>query len=357
MKKIYFLTGNLGYGGATKILVQLSNYLSNNNQIVKIINYGTKDTFYQINPQINIININGQFTNIPKIRRLFQLILLRGIIMQEKPDVIIAFENMAKLLAVSAAIFSKTKVIISERKDPYNYNNKKKRYMHLRYLISDGCVFQTVGASKYFPHSVQKKGTIIPNFITIEKKEKLPIELRKNEIAFVARFELEQKRQDVMVKAFKLIVKKHPDIKLVFYGDGPDIDIVKTMVSEYGISDSVIFAGVVSNMDNVFRHSRLFVLTSDYEGIPNALVEAMAYGLPVVATDCSPGGARLLINSGVNGIIVPINDFSRLAKAIIYLLDNPQIAESFGAKAQQVVDTFKPSKILPMWQDYINKII
>nr|WP_269438233.1 glycosyltransferase [Phosphitispora fastidiosa] len=229
--------------------------------------------------------------------------------------------------------------------------------MHLRYIFADGCVFQTSGASRYFPKSVRRKGTVIPNFINIEKPNLHPIELRKNEIAFVARFELAQKRQDIMIKAFKLVIKKHPKVKLVFYGDGPDIDTVKTMVSEYDLSDSIVFAGVISNMDNVYRHSRLFVLTSEYEGIPNVLIEAMAYGLPVISTDCSPGGARLLIDSGVNGIIVPVNDFKKLAEAIIYLLDNPKIAEGYGAKAQEVVDRFKPAKILPMWQEYINAII
>jgi glycosyltransferase involved in cell wall biosynthesis len=254
-------------------------------------------------------------------------------------------------------MLTKTKVVLSERKDPFNYNKKKKRYMHLRYILADGCVFQTEGASKYFPRSVQDKSVIIPNFIELEKKEIIPSKLKKNRIAFVARFELKQKRQDIMVQAFKLVLKKHPNMKLVFYGDGPDMQTVKDMVSDYGLTDSIVFAGIVSNMDEVLKYSRMFVLTSDYEGIPNALIEAMSYGLPVVSTDCSPGGARLLINNKENGIIVPVGDVEKLAEAIIFLLDNPTTAELYGRRAQDVIERFKPEKILPRWQEYINTII
>lgn len=357
MKTIYILNGNLGYGGAIKILVEIANYFSKNGYSVKFITYTNSDVFYKLEPNIQVENISAKFNRIPKIRRLFQLFYIRKIVKSEKPDVLLAFENMAKLLAVFASLFTKTKVIISERKDPYRYNAKKKRHMHLRYMLADGCIFQTEQASKYFPKSVQKKSIVIPNFIMMERSKVVPGEQRKDEISFVARFELEQKRQDIMLMAFKKILLSHPNIKLVFYGDGPDKKTVERMVSDYRLENNVVFKGVVSDVFEQIKSSKVFVLTSEYEGIPNALIEAMALGVPVVSTDCSPGGAALLIDNYQNGILVPVNDVDRIAEAINGLLDDPVQADKLGRKGQEITERFKPEAILPLWKNYINGVL
>jgi glycosyltransferase involved in cell wall biosynthesis len=181
---------------------------------------------------------------------------------------------------------------------------------------------------------------------------------RNDEIAFVARFDIKQKRQDVMIDAFAIVTKQYPQLKLVFYGDGePDIDIIKKSVVDYGLTDKVIFKGVVNDVIENIKNSKLYVLSSDYEGLPNSLIEAMVAGLTVVSTDCSPGGARELINNGQNGLITPCGDAEKLAKAIIYVLDNPEEAEQMGKEAQKIANISNPNVIFSKWEKYIDSFL
>ena len=353
---ICFLTSTIDYGGATKILIEIANYLSKYH-VVTILYYGKDEvSFYQIDNRIKIFREPLTKCNIRKIRLLTQMRIIRKGIRELNPDMVIAFGNTEKLMAIGGCFGTKTKVLISERQDPYNYKTGRKRTMWIRYMLADGCVFQTEGAAKYFPLSVQKKSTIIPNFIEQNKREFIEIEKKKKEISFSARFELKQKRQDVMVNAFQIISKDFPDWKLVFYGDGDDQDRVKEMVSEKGLCDQIEFKGKVSNVLDYIYNSSVFVLSSDYEGIPNSLLEAMAVGVPCVSTDCSPGGARLLIENKVNGILVQPNCPEALAEAITYLINNPGKANSIGRNAMRVLDRYKPENILPLWNEYICKL-
>lgn len=353
---ICILTSTINYGGATKILLEIANYLSKFHEVA-ILYYGKDEgSFYQLDNRIKICREPLTKCTVRKVRLLTQMRIIRNGIRKLKPDLVIAFGNTEKLMAIGGCFGTKTKVLISERQDPYNYTPGKKRTMWIRYMLADGCVFQTEGAAKYFPLSVQKKSTIIPNFISQSKREFLEMEKKKKEISFSARFELKQKRQDVMVDAFDIIAKDFPDWKLVFYGDGDDQAIVEEMVKEKGLSNQVIFKGKVSNVLDYIYNSSIFVLSSDYEGIPNVLLEAMAMGIPCVATDCSPGGARLLIENNVNGILVQTNSPKELAEAISFLIRTPDKANSLGKNAMNVLEKYKPEKILHLWNEYICKI-
>lgn len=356
--KMIILMNSLRYGGANKILIDIANYMADNssNEII-IVTYTKNSNFYNLNNRIRVSNVFTQYDHLRKVRRLAQLIKLKRIVSKEKPDVVLVFSNIAKLLALYATIFTKTKLIISERIDPYSYKPGKKRTMHLRYFLADGCVFQTQGAASYFPDSIQNKSIIIPNFIEELKYNISPISERNNEIAFIGRFDLKQKRQDIAIKAFNIVLDKYPEMQLSFYGDGPDMEKVEKLALNLGISKNINFYGVVKNINESLLNSKLFIMTSDFEGIPNALMEAMAIGLPVVSTNCSPGGAELLIDDGKNGLLVPTGNFEEMASAILFILDNPKIAERFGNEAKKVKEKYSKEKILPLWEDYILEIV
>lgn len=357
MAKICFLTSTINYGGATKILIEVANYLANRHE-VSIMYYGNEDvSFYNIDKRIHTLRAPLTKCNIRKARLFTQMMLIRTALGKAKPDVVIAFGNTEKLMAVGASIGRKTKVIISERQDPFNYDSRKKKNMWLRYRLADGCVFQTEGAAKYFPKSVQEKSVVIHNFIDQDKREFIPIGNKAKTISYSARFELKQKRQDVMIEAFELVHQEHPEWTLVFYGDGKEQEKIERMVKEKGLEQHVFFAGKVSNVLDKIYESAIFVLSSDYEGIPNALLEAMGLGIPCVSTDCSPGGARLLIKDRDNGLLVPINDPTALAAAIKELILNPSFANKIGEKAVDVLETYHPSNILPQWEKYICKVV
>ena len=362
-KKIFFITGNLTYGGAPKILIGIANYLSDYYD-VSIYNFGIDQKFYQFNSNIKVhtfpmkSNRNLFRKVISVLYRFFKVLFIS---IKHKPELLISFDNTEKLICVIVGWLLRIKTIISERKDPYNYNPKKKNNMYWRYNKASGCVFQTPGAQAYYSDIVKKKSIVIPNFIERKGIEIDDWDRRENVIAFVGRFDIPAKRPDIMVEAFNIVHKKHPQYKLVFYGGGSgigeDINTIKKMVEQRGLQESVDFAGVVKPVLDYLSKAKIFALTSAYEGIPNVLLEAMSIGLPCVATDCSPGGARFLINNRTNGILSKINDAQDVANGILYLIENPFEAERMGKHAKQDIERFDPLVILPMWKEYIDRII
>ena len=133
------------------------------------------------------------------------------------------------------------------------------------------------------------------------------------------------------------------------------MNIIKEKVSEYKLDDFVEFKGKVSPIEPEIVNSKLFVLSSDYEGIPNALIEAMSLGIPSVSTDCSPGGAALLIDSPNNGVLVPTNNAQKLAEGIMYILEDNERAESIGLKGTEICKLFSPESIEEKWVSFIKK--
>jgi len=355
--KVLLLLSNIRYGGANKVMVELGNYLAEREYQVCFITYGSDQCFYSYDHRIGRIFIKTKLDGIKKVRRLAQVLELRKILKRENADIIITFENLAKLMAVLAVRFTKCKVLISERMDPYNYRPNRKKALYFRYELADGCVFQTEKASEYFSKRVRKKSKVIPNFNMVNKADWVEWNNRKDEIAFVGRFSVKQKRQDIMLEAFKDIIPQFPEMKLIFYGDGPDLERMQAYAGSLGIADNVVFAGVASNIPELIKCSKLFVLTSDYEGIPNALMEAMMIGIPSISTNCSPGGARLLIQNEVNGYLVPCGDVEALSSAIINAISNPHIAEKYAICAQKSLERFSKSRILPQWEEYLNKVL
>ncbi len=359
--RVIFLINSLRYGGANKVLIDIANYLSESNCEVFLILYNDEIPFYELNENIKVSYLSSYKIKINKLRRIFQVIKLRKKIKIFKPDALITFNNLGKLMGMFGVMFTRVKLIISERMDPYSYKPNSKRYMYMRYRAADGCVFQTREASEYFPKSVRDKSIIIPNYIDVHDSEinEANTDFIKPlyDIIFIGRFDIRQKRQDLMIKAFSKVLKNYPDLLLAFFGDGPDIDKIKKLSEHYGISNNILFNGVTKDIYAELRKSKIYVLTSDYEGIPNSLMEAMAAGLPVISTNCSPGGAKLLISDKVNGLLVNRDNVDELAKAITYLLENPEARKRLGSEAKKITKKFKKSEILPKWEEFITNTV
>jgi len=353
-KRILFITPLLNYGGAAKMLAALANYLASQDYIVYIYTYERNVINQPLDTKIVHIKYRRQF-KLRGFRRLMQTIDIRKTIRDFAPDFVISFTDYPNLLTLLASIGINVPVVISERGNPYisskGWFHRFKRYM---YRFADGIVFQTEGARAFYCKSIQKKSTIIPNPVLPPDIDFQGIVDRKNEIVSVGRFETFTKRQDLLIKAFKKVLDKFPETKLVFYGDGPDQKKVEAMVHEIGIDNNVVFAGVTTSIYESIRLSKIFVLSSDYEGIPNALIEAMSVGLPCVSTDCSPGGARILIDHMKNGILVPCGDADALADAIIMLLGNKNLSDQIGAEAKKIIKKFEPERIYGLWKEFIE---
>ncbi|MFA9396899.1 MAG: glycosyltransferase [Clostridiaceae bacterium] len=354
-KSILFVIHQIRYGGADKMLSYVANQLSKGDYDVHIYTYEGTTSYYELDNYIDYIPEKNIATK-RILRRFIQIYQVKKIINRVKPDVVISFLQNPNTISTLATLFTKVPVIICERGDPYRYGIQTSKFLKFIYYFAQGSVFQTEGARDYFNKKIVRNSEVIPNPVTQKSKYDSDIK-RNNEIVFVGRFELIQKRQDVMLKAFAKVTTEYPEIKLVFYGDGKDLETIQNMSVDLGVEDKVQFAGVVNNICDTIKSSKMFVLTSDYEGIPNALIEAMSVGLPVISTDCSPGGARMLIENKVNGVIVSKGDVDAVVKAIKNYIEHPDLAEQYAKIATEIVDKYSPKKIINMWSKYIDKII
>lgn len=348
----------LGYGGAGKMIVKLADALAERDDF-EVILYVEEQVgkHYPMSNKVKVWQETQFFSNY-YIRHFQQMFQLRKRVAEIKPDLIISFQTNQNALSVFATRGRNIPVIVSERGDPYQYSNIVAKLKIWMINKAEGGVFQTHRAMAYYGKKLQSRSRVIYNPCPTDKVERPLWENRKDEIAYVARFDIQQKRQDVMVEAFVEVVEKHPEMKLVFYGKGePDIDIIKQLVEKKGISDNVVFKGLVTDVIDKIKGSKLFVLSSDYEGLPNSLIEAMVAGLSCVSTGCSPGGAKELITDYENGIVVPCADPQALADAINYMLDNPVVADEMGRKAQEICERLKPEKIFAQWNEYIDSIL
>ena len=358
--KVLFTIPCLSYGGAEKNMVLVANYLSQKGHSIAICSFNEEPKKQQLHPDIRCYDMpvqpmgKGRFAWVGVRKR--QYAFLEQTCKKEQPEVILSFLPISNALAVLCGKKMHIPVVISERADPYQAISKLDRLMHALYNRADGAVFQTEGAKKFYAPRLQKKSAVIPNPVIL-KEQDISYDLLacKPQIAFVGRFELKQKRQDIMLRAMRKVIEKHPQYTLVFYGDGPDKPAMQDFAAKLGIDQSVVFAGVSTQVLKDISQSEIFAMTSDYEGIPNVLIEAMSIGMPCVATDCSPGGARLLLRGGEDGMLVPCGDVEAIVSAINTLIEDKRLAADYGKKAKGIIDRFNYDTIMEKWESYLSQ--
>ncbi|PWH12791.1 MAG: hypothetical protein DDG60_11755 [Anaerolineae bacterium] len=356
--KILFVINKMTYGGAAKIMAFVANGLTARGHEVHLLSYENPNIIPALDARIHIAQAPPQPPALPGLRRIVQVWQVRHVIRQLKPEVIISFLTYPNLISILAAQGTGIPVIIAERGDPYAWQGWFTRLRDGVYRFANGYIFQTHRAKEYYSNINPSKAIVIPNPAYIGEKPPAPNRAEIQEtIVTVGRLELKQKRQDVLIQAFAQIATEYPEIRLVVYGDGEDEMRIRSLIAEHQLEGRILLAGVTKNVYAAIQSARLFVLSSDYEGIPNALIEAMSVGLPCISTDCSPGGAAELIENMHNGILVKTGDSRALAQAIRFMLDHPQQAEQMGQNATKILDRFNPTYILDAWENAIHRFV
>ena len=229
---------------------------------------------------------------------------------------------------------------------------------HEYYQKADRLIFQTPGAMSAFNAQVQKKGVVIPNPLS-GKLPKPYTGTRTKEIVNFCRFSA-QKNIPLLLKAFKLLHDEYPEYKLTVYGGAVTdeeetcMQECKQLVVELGLESSVSFPGFCSNVHEKIVDAAMFVSSSDFEGLSNSMIEAMAIGLPVVCTDCPAGGASYMIEDGVNGFLTPVGDTESLYKAMKRVVEDKELAIRMSGNAVQVRERLKLEKIADEWMKALD---
>lgn len=350
--KIVFVLPRLGFGGAERVVSVLANeFIKMNNDVRIILTSGDDTCVYPLDSKIDVC-ITGKGLGVIK-----NWLSYRKLCKEYDADVVIAFMDTISIMACTFMCFSKIPVIASERNDPSAKSRKMSLLFRVLGWISKyfmaGYVFQSNGAKACYSKVAQKKSCIILNPFNTENLPEYDFENREKEIVTMGRLH-PQKNHKLLIDAFAIIADEFKDYKLKIFGDGELKETLQKQIDELGLGGQVELMGAQKDILNKINKASLFVLSSDYEGLPNALIEAMCVGIPSVSTDCSPGGAREIIEDGENGFIVPCNDAQALAKAMKKVLSDNDLAHKFSIEAKKISKRMESKNIAREWLDFIE---
>ena len=344
---------SLNAGGAERVLSELANYWSSQGHQVTIVTLAPPETpsFYPLTPAINLVQL-GQldrrelsgFSRLSKIiKRIF---CLRQTVRVLNPDVVVSFIDLMNIATLVATIGLKIPILISERIDPH-FHKIPLLYRWLRfkvYPLASRLIVQTNSASKYFPKKFKIK--IIPNPVKTPKLQKEKYSERITNIITIGRLD-PQKDQKTLIYAFYNLLQHHPHLTLTIYGEGKERDNLLKLIYSLNLKEHVFLPGVVKDISEALLDADLFIFPSLYEGFPNALCEAMAVGLPVIASNCS--GNIDIIQDRINGRLFPVGNVQMLTEVALEVLSDSDLGICLAKNAKKVCYDFNPSHIFSMW--------
>ena len=350
--KIIYTLASLGSGGAERVVSLLANKMDEMGHEVEIICLKYDDVYYQTNDSIKVVYGKGQAKN-----NLSELFWLRKHIVQEKTDVVIAFTEGVYCFTIAALMGTKIPVIASERLDPSAMTWKRNLLKRLLLPYVDWLVVQTRTIKEYFPKRIQKKTTVIFNPVSLSSSPKGEgsgkSEEKMNRIISVARL-FPQKNQEMMIRAFAMIANEYPEWELVIYGEGPLRDKLEELVSILNLQGKVLLPGRTDHVIEELQKSKVFCLSSDYEGMSNSMIEAICVGLPIVSTNVS--GTEELIEDGVNGYVVPIHGVKEMSLALSKIMSDESLMIQMGETNLLKSSRFELNAIVDEWMSLIAKV-
>lgn len=354
-KEIIFVSNFLGDGGAARVVSVLAEGLAAQGYKVTICSYPLKNKEeYRHSDKVKYIkfNMNHRQGGLYKIERIVKL---RKEIKKHKNAVVISFEYFMNMQTVVAMIGLKNKLIISERNDPARVGGKTptKQIRNFLYQFADCLVCQTQEAQEYFPKNIQKKSVVILNPVKENLPERWQGERRKDIVNF-CRLE-KQKNLPLLIDSFEDFHKEHTDYTLTIYGDGKERTSLEEYIKGKRLDGYITLHHAVSDVHDRIKDAMMFVSSSNYEGLSNSMIEAMAIGLPTICTDCPCGGARMVINDGVNGLLVPVGNKEVLVKMLYRIAENESLQKSLGLNGETIRNELSSDMIVKKWKILIER--
>lgn len=353
-KRILFINSCLSDGGAERVMVALANeFCKRGNYVKMILIRPQKADTYHLDENIECERYKYVSDN-KIIKSVIRVSRFRREMKKGGYDYIVAFPRVIAYPTLVAAWGLKTKIIVSERNDPTKrLENPFRRFVELTlYKKAYRVVFQTPDVMNMYPQNIKNKAVVIVNPI----HEGIPQKysgIRKKAIVAVGRIDY-QKNYPMLIGAFEKLHREKEEYELFIYGQGKLMEEMKALSDELGIKDSVHFEGYVSDVTDRMNTCEMYVSSSDYEGISNTMIEAMAMGLPAICTDCPVGGARLMIENGTNGVLVPVRDIDNLYEAMLRLASSEQLRDNLSNEAVKIRDKYSIDKITDKWEELMK---
>lgn len=345
INRIMIFIPSLGGGGAERVTSYLANYLENECDVAIVTCSEITSRDYYIDSKVKKYCANAKRQ-------------IRNVVRHFMPSLIIIMFAPMGISVVPAIRGMKIPFIISERNDPKNFSGKKiTRVLYQYYMTkANGLVFQTQEAAAYYKSKYSGISTIIYNPLSLNRFPDIYKGEREKVIVNVGRLHY-QKNQELLIRAFKEVHDLYPEFSLEIYGEGNLKESLRRLIESLNLESSIRLMGNRSDVLECEKSKSIFVLSSDFEGMPNALIEAMALGVPVISTDCPCGGPRELIKDHVNGTLVPVGDIKKLKDAIIELIEDKTLSDLYSANELEIRDRLDEKKIMKQWLDFCNQVV
>ncbi len=349
MKKIAVLGYGLSGGGAERVSAIVANYFAEKGYEVLFVAAYSKEREYALDDTIKYVAIDTK-SPVGFFKLIERSLKITDAVKKFKADVVYSFIN-SELIPLS---LSKIPVIPSLRIDPKYIEYDRVRW-HIRnfvYKKSKNVIFQTEDARDYFEESIRKKGVVIGNPL----KENLPVWNCENhrKVFMTACRITKQKNIPMLINAFVRFHEKFPEYTLEVYGDGEPKAYKNEMelyAKEKGAEKYIFFKGHSTEIHTVMTKSEAFILTSDFEGLSNSMLEAMAIGMPCICTDCPPGGAKTYIENNVSGLLVPVGGEDELFDAMCSVAESKEFRYKLSENAKYVRDELSCDEVCRKWEE------
>ena len=349
-KKITFILGGLAKGGAERVVSNLSNQFIEEGYDVHIITLLTDSIEYKLNSKIKVIDISKK--NIAYYKLIIYWIKHLHKYFNENPDRrVISFFIKINIIAIIASCFTKTKLIVSERTDPFS-DGRSSFFNILSYVLYKKCdyvVYQTEELASCFYKHFKKRTVVIPNPVVINDSL-CNQEPKANIIVSVGNLK-EAKNYYMLIEAINRIKDCLNGYKVIIYGEGVLRSDLENKIKNYSLENTIFLPGSINDVQEKIYKAKLFVLTSNYEGMSNALQEATALGLCCIATDCL--GTNEIIMDNKSGYIIKKNDDRDLADKILYLISDDETRKKFGYRAFTTSKKYSIENVIDRWEEIL----
>ena len=333
--KCVFTIRRLTGGGAERVVSVLASAMVQKGIDTYIVVYGRTEKDYSLDEKVKIITMPQRKDSVlTKLKRVSDM---KKILKEIKPDVVIPFVGTVLYVTWLACCGLKTKFVLTVRNNPWIVpETKKQRWLRDRIANkSDAVMIQNEEQRDYFPPSLKEKLLVINNPLSevFIRNQKSHYTDSVHSIVTLGRLE-PQKDHDFMIRSFMKAFPDQPDIKLYIYGEGRQKQHIEDLITQSGWQDRVLLMGRTTDALAVLQQCDLFVMTSRYEGMPNALMEAMAVGVPCISSDCRTGPKSMIVHRD-NGILYSCDNEDDFVEQLHWAADHPQQLVSIGKKARQ----------------------
>jgi GalNAc-alpha-(1->4)-GalNAc-alpha-(1->3)-diNAcBac-PP-undecaprenol alpha-1,4-N-acetyl-D-galactosaminyltransferase len=356
-RAVVMVTGSLEAGGAERVLAEMANYWNRKGWRITLATWAgpSSEDFYELDSGVQRVwlDVDAHSNSLlPKLwayaRRIGKF---RRILANARPDAVLSFIDTSNVMTLLACMGLRLRVIVSERSNGASDARIAWTWRASRiatYWRADAVVAQTPDAARWIENRCGVKAIAIPNPLRALPDTDAP---RESMILAVGRLSHE-KGFDLLIRAFSQIEKEFSNWRLLIIGAGPARSSLLRLSEELSLSDRVEFLPPVKDIESWMSRAGLVVQPSRFEGFPNVILEAMGMGAAVISADCRSGPAEI-INDGVNGRLVPVEDVAMLAQVISELLRQPDERVRLGCEAKKVRQVFRQDLVMKQWESCV----